>query len=210
VLATVLLSRTSVNRISWTTAGIGAAVLAVSLGGVGIAACGVNKHIAQAVEMEAPDVIGRSVSEAVQRTWLGQGTGSDSTGARYAFKNEVLPTDSGKVEEAWYVKTYLELGVFGVVIVGLLLLTILIRAVRIHIRLRDPRFKILSAGIVALIALVLLYNGKAQYFDLDPINVYFWLFTGILFGLPRLEPQPEEGEEEEEAVSADARVLAHT
>jgi hypothetical protein len=204
VLAIVLLSRKSVNRISWATAGIGAAVLAVSLGGVGITACGVSKHIAQTVQMEAPDVIGRSVSEAVHRTWLGQGTGSDSGGARYAFKDEILPTDSGQIEEAWYVKTYLELGVFGVVIVGLLLLTILVRAVRIHRRLRDPRLKILSAGIVALIGLILLYNGKAQYFDIDPINVYFWLFTGILFGLPRLEPAAVE-----EPVSADERVVVH-
>jgi len=59
-----------------------------------------------------------------------------------------------------------------------------------------------SAAILALMGWVLIYCLKAQYFDLDPINVYFWLFAGILMSLPRLErreptpPEPAEPEPE--------------
>jgi hypothetical protein len=33
-------------------------------------------------------------------------------------------------------------------------------------------------------------NFKAQNLDLDPMNVYFWLFIGILLRLPALDGQP--------------------
>jgi hypothetical protein len=28
---------------------------------------------------------------------------------------------------------------------------------------------------------------KAQYLDMDPMNVYFWLLLGLLFKLPTLD-----------------------
>ena len=31
------------------------------------------------------------------------------------------------------------------------------------------------------------YTVKAQYLDFDPLNLYFWLFTGILFKLAVLD-----------------------
>ena len=55
---------------------------------------------------------------------------------------------------------------------------------------------------------MLVYSLKAQYFDLDPINIYFWLFAGILMGLPRLERRAAEepAEPEPEPVAAPAKV----
>jgi threonine/homoserine efflux transporter RhtA len=155
--------------------------------------------------METRDVGVRSVREAVHKTWLGLGTGSDSTAARYAFPNVQLQTSVGAVQESWYVKAYLELGVFGLAIAVALLGTIVYRAARVHFRLRDPRLKMVSAAVLALMGWVLIYCFKAQYFDLDPINVYFWLFAGILMSLPRLERQkvaPEPAESEAERLPA--------
>jgi O-antigen ligase len=103
-----------------------------------------------------------------------------------------LKTSVGAVQESWYVKAYLELGVFGLAIVLALLGTIVYRAARIHLRIRDPRLKFASAAILALMGWVLVYSLKAQYFDLDPINIYFWLFAGLLMGLPRLERREAE------------------
>jgi hypothetical protein len=37
-----------------------------------------------------------------------------------------------------------------------------------------------------------IYCLKGQYFDLDPLNVYFWLFVGLLFKLPALDAEPAE------------------
>jgi len=79
-----------------------------------------------------------------------------------------------------------------------LLGAIVYRSARVHIRIRDSRLKMVSAAILALMGWVLVYSVKAQYFDLDPINIYFWLFAGIMMGLPRLErreePEPVEAE----------------
>jgi hypothetical protein len=197
VAAMIVLGVRSANRLPWAIVGIGVACFAIAAG-AGAATCGIGQHLALATGTEKGTVVTTSVSEAVHRTWLGLGAGSDSTGARYAFPNNQLQTVSGAVQEAWYVKTYLELGVFGLAIVVALLATIVVRAFRVHQRLRDPRLKMVSAGILAFMGFVLVYNAKAQYFDLDPTNIYFWLFAGILMGLPRLDraspeaqPQPE-------------------
>lgn len=195
VAAMIVLGLRSANRLPWAVVGIGVACFAIAAG-TGAGVCGIGQHLAETTNTEKDVVVTHSVSEAVHKTWLGLGAGSDSTGARYAFPNNKLETVSGPVQEAWYVKTYLELGVFGLAIVLALLLTILVRAFRIHQRLRDPRLKMVSAGILAFMGFVLVYNAKAQYFDLDPTNVYFWLFAGILMGLPRLDRAAPEAKPE--------------
>jgi O-Antigen ligase len=188
VAAIIVLAVRSRNRLPW--AAVAAAVVCLALvGGTAAGICGLAAHLGEATSMETRDVGVRSVREAVHKTWLGLGTGSDSTAARYAFPNVELQTSVGAVQESWYVKAYLELGVFGLAIAVALLGTIVYRAARVHFRLRDPRLKMVSAAVLALMGWVLIYCFKAQYFDLDPINVYFWLFAGILMSLPRLERQ---------------------
>src|SRR6266536_1583049 len=153
VLAMILLGMRSVNRLPWAIVAIGAVCFAIAAG-AGAATCGVGQHLAEATGSEKETVVTHSVGQAVHQTWLGLGAGSDSTGARYAFPNNQLETVTGAVQEAWYVKTYLELGVFGLAIVLALLITILVRAFRIHQRLRDPRLKMVSAGIIAFMGFV--------------------------------------------------------
>jgi hypothetical protein len=191
VAAIIVLAIRSANRLPWVGLAVGVACFAI-VGGTAAGVCGFAAHISETTSQEANDVGPRSVSEAVHKTWLGLGAGSDSTAARYAFPDVKLATSVGSVQESWYVKTYLELGVFGLFIAVALLGTLMVRAGRVHIRLRDSRLKMVSAAILALMGWVLLYSLKAQYFDLDPINIYFWLFAGILMGLPRLQAQDEE------------------
>jgi hypothetical protein len=205
VAAIVALAVRSANRLPWASLAAGVAVFAIA-GGTAAGICGLAAHLSTATSSEAPDVTVRSVNEAVHKTWLGLGAGSDSTAARYAFPNVELQTPVGAVEESWYVKAYLELGVFGLAIVIALLAVIVYRAARVHLRIRDPRLKIVSAAMLALTGWVLVYSLKAQYFDLDPINIYFWLFAGILMSLPRLERQEvvEPSEPEAEPVPVQA------
>jgi hypothetical protein len=186
VAAIILLAARSANRLPWAGLAAGVACFAIA-GGTAAGVCGLAAHLGKTTSTESQDLGGKTVSEAVHKTWLGLGAGSDSTAARYAFPNVELQSPVGNVKESWYVKTYLELGVFGLAIVLALFATILYRAARVHFRLRDPQLTMVSAAILALMGWVLVYSLKAQYFDLDPINIYFWLFAGILMGLPRLE-----------------------
>jgi hypothetical protein len=205
VAAIIVLAIHSKNRLPWAAVAAAAVFLALA-GGTAASVCGFAAHIGETVKQESNPVVVNSVSEAVHKTWLGLGAGSDSTAARYAFPNVELQTSVGAVQESWYVKTYLELGAFGLAIVLALLGTLMYRAARVHLRIRDSRLKMVSAAILALMGWVLIYCIKAQYFDLDPINVYFWLFAGILMSLPRLErretPPPEAPEPDAERVPA--------
>lgn len=186
VLVMIALSWRSVNRIPLLAVAGGMCAFGAAVVVMGTAVCGITSHVGETVSGEVSPVVTHSISEAVHKTWLGLGAGSDSTGARYAFPDLQLHTQVGSVQEAWYVKAYLELGAFGLVIVLALMLTILARGFRVHQQLQDPRLKVVSAGIIALIVWTLVYSAKAQYLDLDPLNVYFWLFAGILMKLPLL------------------------
>ena len=205
VAAIILLTIHSRNRLPWAAVAAGAACLALA-GGTAAGYCGLAAHISSTTVQETKDGGVPSVGEAVHKTWLGLGAGSDSTAARYAFPTTELQTSVGSVQESWYVKAYLELGVFGLAAALALLGAIVYRSARVHIRIRDSRLKMVSAAILALMGWVLVYSVKAQYFDLDPINIYFWLFAGIMMGLPRLErreePEPVEAEQEPVPVEA--------
>jgi hypothetical protein len=99
-------------------------------------------------------------------------------------------------QESWWVKAVLELGVIGLFLAIVLYGGIAVRAVSGHIRLRDPGFRAVSAGITALLIWTLLYNFKAQYIDFDPLNVYYWFLAGVLmkiFVLDRAKAKHQPG-----------------
>jgi hypothetical protein len=205
VVAMLALGARSANRLPWVTVAGGVAAFALLGGGVGVGACGAASHFKAATRNELPFVYSKGVGNAIKAhdSWLGFGSGSDSSGAAYAFPSLQFKTKFGAVQEPWYLKTYIELGIFGIIIVGALLAVLIFRAVNVHRRLSDSRLQVVSAGFLALFAFVLVYNAKAQYLDLDPINIYFWLFLGMLMKLPLLEPTPPEPEPEvEERVPA--------
>ena len=171
-----------------------AAVLAgagVGLALVAAGALGIFNHVWETLSGEFGDVIVDSTREAVSETWVGLGSGIDSTGSRYAFgPDDAAPGVDGKFHESWYVKTYLELGILGLAIVLALLGTIAVQSVKVHLRLRNGRLRIVSAAFLALLIWTLIYNAKAQYMDFDPLNVYFWLLAGMLARLPALDDEP--------------------
>jgi len=132
--------------------------------------------------------------QALSQTLVGLGPGVDTVAARYG-----LPTFNpygmigGSLKESWWVKLVLELGLAGLAVGVAMLGTIFIRAFTVHRRLSDPQLRSVSAGIVTLIAFVLVSNFKASYLDLDPTNVYFWLLVGVLLKFPALDaanPRP--------------------
>ncbi|MHB8644059.1 MAG: hypothetical protein ACYDA3_14375 [Gaiellaceae bacterium] len=113
-------------------------------------------------------------------TLLGLGTGADTNATRYAFStpNEFTAVN-GTWYESWYVKSALELGIAGLVIVVCLLGTLIVRGLRAHRALHDSRLRSVSAAFLAYLIWNAIYGVKGQYIDLDPTNVYFWFFAGI-------------------------------
>lgn len=142
----------------------------------------------QVGQQEFGDVFVNGFRRAFDITLLGLGTGADTNATRYAFsESSLFDAVNGTWYESWYVKASLELGVAGLAVALLLLGTILVRSWRIHGRLRDPGLRVVSGSLIALLVWNLVYNVKGQYVDLDPMNIYFWLFAGILAKLPELE-----------------------
>lgn len=128
--------------------------------------------------------------QGLARTLMGLGTGANTNAARYVLgQTDRFVGVDGTWYESWYVKALLELGVAGLVILALLFGTIVTRALRQHRGLRDPGIKAVSASLLALLLWNLVFNVKAQYLDIDPMNVYFWLFLGVLFKLPTLDEE---------------------
>jgi hypothetical protein len=125
-------------------------------------------------------------------TLTGLGTGIDTNAARHAFAQaHQFNAVNGFWYESWYVKVLLELGVAGLVIVTLLLGTLASTAFRRHVRLQDPGLRAISASVLALLIWNAVFSAKAQYMDIDPMNVYLWFLLGVLFKLPELDATEE-------------------
>ncbi len=135
--------------------------------------------------------------QALALTWGGLGTGIDTNASRYAFSTPVhFQAVAGTWYESWYVKAVLELGIAGLAVVALLLGFLVVRGFQSHRWLHDPRMRAVSAALLAFLVWNLAYNLKGQYMDIDPIDVYFWLFAGLLARVAVLDrdesgPPPE-------------------
>jgi len=74
-------------------------------------------------------------------------------------------------------------GLFGVLIW---------RGFQVRRRLRDSGLHACSAALLAFLITMALNSFKGWLVDLDPINVYFWVFSGVLAKLPYLDSRPGE------------------
>ena len=123
--------------------------------------------------------------EALHHVFLGTGTGSDTSAARYVSRAEFSAV--GRWQESYLAKSILELGIVGLALVATVFGSIIVRGLRIRRRLRDPGLIAMASAILGLMIWGVVYTVKAQYLDFDPLNLYFWLFTGILFKLAVLD-----------------------
>jgi hypothetical protein len=123
------------------------------------------------------------IPKAFHLTLTGLGTGLDTGAARYAFpgqnSGQVFQIIGGVWLETWWVKVLIELGLPGVFVVLGLLTTIIGGGLRRHFRIADPQLRSVSAALLAVLMWNIVYAVKAQNLDLDPMNVYFWLFVGL-------------------------------
>lgn len=129
-------------------------------------------------------IVYRGLVDAVANAPWGLGTGMNTGPARFAFYNP----RSFIAFENYYAKAVYELGIPGLLIVVGLFSTLTVLGYKVHRRLGDPGLRSCSAAILAFIITMALNSFKGWQIDLDPINVYFWLFAGILFKLEYLVP----------------------
>lgn len=128
--------------------------------------------------------VSRDLIEAVKTAPLGLGTGMNTHPARHAFTN---PSAFRWLSENYYAKVVYELGIGGLLILVVLFLGILMRGYSTYRVLQDPVLIVFSAAFLAYFAMIMIDSTKAQPLDIDPVNVYFWLFAGLLAKLTSLD-----------------------
>lgn len=163
------------------------AVFAAAAAAIGTNAGGAAGHTFEVAKREFAGIFVDGFAHAFSTTWLGLGTGTNTNATRYAYAENRVGGVDGYWYESWHVKITLELGVVGLVLVGLLIGAIIVRGLSAHRVLTDPRLRALSAAILAFLIVNVGMAVKGQFLDFDPINVYFWLLAGLLARLPFLD-----------------------
>ena len=129
------------------------------------------------------EIAKQGLLDAIATMPLGMGTGMNTGPARYAFDDPI----SFIGIENYYAKVVYELGIAGLVIVVSLFLILISHGYRIHHRIQGAGLRSCSAAILAFIITMALNSFKGWQIDLDPVNVYFWVFSGFLLKLGYLD-----------------------
>lgn len=129
--------------------------------------------------------------EAISRFPFGTGTGMNTGAARYAFEAGDNSPLIGL--ETYYGKAIVELGAAGLLAVALLFGVIIWQGWRQITLLRGSPLRSCAAAFVAFFIVLAVNSGKGWLVDNDPINVYFWVFAGMLFKLRALAARVQPG-----------------
>jgi hypothetical protein len=175
------------GRLGISSIGIFAALgagLALMIALVGASATGTVSDLITNARIQIHSVFITGLRDASHHLFLGSGTGSDTNAARYVSGSF---SATGGWQESYLAKSILELGIVGLALIATVFGSIIVRGLRIRRRLRDPGLIAMASAILGLMIWGIAYTVKAQYLDFDPLNLYFWLFTGVLFKLAVLE-----------------------
>jgi hypothetical protein len=157
---------------------------------------GLLAHVMQLAGEHFDRIFLEGLRQGLGITVFGLGTGIDTNASRYAFSAPTEFTGVGGVwYESWFVKVLLELGIAGLFLVILIFSILIVGGLRSNRRLHDPDLRVISAALLALLVWHVIYCMKGQYLDIDPTNVYFWLFAGMLAAIPRLDGTPDSTQE---------------
>ena len=160
-----------------------AGAVGIAFGGSRVAAMALYEHVSMLSGFYAQDTAYGGLMQALSGSLLGSGTGTNTGAARYAIDRPEMFTSI----ENYYAKVAYELGVLGLLLMCALLAVMLWQGLRAQRRTQDPGLRACGAALVAFLIAVALYSFKGSFIDLDPINVYFWMFAGFLARLPTLD-----------------------
>jgi hypothetical protein len=133
----------------------------------------------------ASDIAYGGLMDAISRAPFGMGTGTNTGAARYAL---IDPSAFLGIEN-YYAKAVYELGIPGLFVVVGLFAAILIAARRIYFRLTSAHLRCTAGALAAFFVIIFFNSFKGWLIDLDPVNVYYWVFCGMLFKLPALQAE---------------------
>ncbi len=140
-----------------------------------------------AIASEMPSFTAKTLSFALHGEFIpslsggglmGGGTGLD-TNAALRYGNAGGET---KWVENWYAKAVLELGALGLILVAALMFALLRQSLA-RISRMDAYGRQMAAPLLAMLVATALALFKAPELDWDPMNVYFWLFAGVIAGI---------------------------
>jgi O-antigen/teichoic acid export membrane protein len=129
---------------------------------------------------EGADILGHGFHVARSVTWLGLGPGADTNAARDIGGAGLFDAIGGRWQESYLVKSWIELGVPGLVLVVWMLVA-LVRAVTKGAAGTGSGRTLIAASSGLLFA-ALAASIKGAVLDQAPANAYFWLFAGLAIG----------------------------
>jgi hypothetical protein len=166
--------------------GIGGGILiawAVLAGVFGIALWEMYGLVGGLFTTYASEVAYGGLVQALKLAPLGMGTGTDTSAARYALDD---PNSFFGIEN-YYAKALYELGLPGLIIVAGLFATAILAGLRVRAEMRSPPLRCWASALVAFFLIMFLNCFKGFVVDLDPVNIYYWVFFGLLVKLPVLQ-----------------------
>jgi len=163
---------------------ITAIAVLLTLNILGAQLSGIYEPIRELTVLYSRTTVTKDFIEAVKTAPVGIGTGMSTNPARHAFSN---PSQFRWFSENYYAKAVYELGIGGLLILVVLFLGILMRGHSTCRVLQDPVLRVFSAAFLAYFVVIMIDSAKAQPLDIDPVNVYFWLFAGLLAKLRSLD-----------------------
>jgi O-antigen ligase len=149
----------------------------------------------------AKDIAYGGLMQAIEKAPLGMGTGTNTGAARYAVSD---PSVFIGIEN-YYAKAAVELGIPGLLVVVGLFVVVIVAGLKAHRSIVDPIYRCCSNALLAFAIVIFLNSFKGWLIDLDPLNIYYWLFAGILLKLSVLEQAQSASEYTEEYSLAEVR-----
>lgn len=129
------------------------------------------------------------ISGGLEYGLFGMGVGRATGPARYAFTSWSGDVDDTFVccFESYFAKASAELGWLGLLIVALLFAAIFLRVGSAFLSNRRNRGNAIIAPTAIYVGYNMLSSARGWPLDLDPGNIFFWLFLGLAIGVDRLQ-----------------------
>jgi O-antigen ligase len=89
--------------------------------------------------------------------------------------------------ENYFAKAVFELGLPGLVLVVSLFLSIIAAGYMSTKRIQLPALRCSASSLLVFFIIMFANSFKRWQIDLDPVNVYYWLFAGLMLKLPILD-----------------------
>ena len=143
-------------------------------------------HVTELFFIYAVETAYGDLVRAIVLSPLGTGTGTNTGPARYAFDR---PEFFIAIQN-YYAKAAYELGIPGLLLVCALFVVLIREGFRVRRQLKGTGLYVAACAILGFILTMALNSFKGWLIDLDPVNIYFWVFAGVLAKLPFLD-RPE-------------------